>query len=120
MSSVYTVNLHPHTITAEEIKEMNPKGIIFSGGPNSVYDEDALHCDEKIFELGLPIFGICYGMQFMTQHFGGKVERANHREYGKAVLKVENESKLYANLPEEQIVWMSHGDLVTGVPEGFE
>lgn len=58
-------------------------------------------------------------MQLMTQHFGGKVERANHREYGKAVLKVENESKLYANLPEEQVVWMSHGDLVTGLPEGF-
>ncbi|PFL24122.1 glutamine-hydrolyzing GMP synthase [Bacillus cereus] len=111
--------LHPHTITAEEIKAMNPKGIIFSGGPNSVYGEGALHCDEKIFELGLPIFGICYGMQLMTQHFGGKVERANHREYGKAVLKVENESKLYANLPEEQVVWMSHGDLVTGLPEGF-
>ncbi len=111
--------LHPHTITAEEIKAMNPKGIIFSGGPNSVYGEGALHCDEKIFELGLPIFGICYGMQLMTQHFGGKVERANHREYGKAVLKVENESKLYANLPEEQVVWMSHGDLVTDLPEGF-
>ena len=58
-------------------------------------------------------------MQLMTQKFGGKVERANHREYGKAVLKVENESKLYANLPEEQVVWMSHGDLVTGLPEGF-
>ncbi|MFP5015268.1 MULTISPECIES: glutamine-hydrolyzing GMP synthase [Bacillus cereus group] len=111
--------LHPHTITAEEIKEINPKGIIFSGGPNSVYGEGALHCDEKIFDLGLPIFGICYGMQLMTQKFGGKVERANHREYGKAVLKVENESKLYANLPEEQVVWMSHGDLVTGLPEGF-
>ena len=62
----------------------------------SVYDENALHCDEEIFELGIPILGICYGMQLMTQHFGGKVERANHREYGKAVIKVENESKLYA------------------------
>ena len=69
-----TVNLHPHTITAEEIKQMNPKGIIFSGGPNSVYDEKAFRCDEAIFDLGLPIIGICYGMQLMTLHFGGKVE----------------------------------------------
>ena len=68
--------LHPHTITAEEIKKMNPKGIIFSGGPNSVYDENAFRCDEAIFEMGLPILGICYGMQLMTQHFNGKVEKA--------------------------------------------
>ena len=66
--------LHPHTITAEEIKKLNPAGIIFSGGPNSVYDETAFRCDEAIFELGLPIFGICYGMQLMTQYYGGKVE----------------------------------------------
>jgi GMP synthase (glutamine-hydrolysing) len=111
--------LHPHTITAEEIKEMNPSGIIFSGGPNSVYGENAFGCDERIFELGLPIFGICYGMQLMTMHFGGKVERAKHREYGKAVLTLEHESKLFAGLPNEQTVWMSHGDLVTEAPEGF-
>jgi GMP synthase (glutamine-hydrolysing) len=111
--------LHPHTLTAEDIKKMNPKGIIFSGGPNSVYGDKAFHCDPAIFDLGLPVLGICYGMQLMTHHFGGKVERAEHREYGKAVLKVENESKLYNSLPEEQVVWMSHGDLVTGLPEGF-
>lgn len=111
--------LHPHTLTAEEIKKMNPKGIIFSGGPNSVYGDKAFHCDEAIFELGLPILGVCYGMQLMTKHLGGKVERAEHREYGKAVLEVQNESKLYSNLPSEQVVWMSHGDLVTGLPEGF-
>lgn len=111
--------LHPHTITAAEIKKMNPKGIIFSGGPKSVYGDKVFHCDPAIFDLGLPVFGICYGMQLMTHHFGGKVERAEHREYGKAVLKVENESKLYNGLPEEQVVWMSHGDLVTGLPEGF-
>lgn len=111
--------LHPHTITAEEIKEMNPKGIIFSGGPNSVYGDGAFHCDEKIFELGLPIFGICYGMQLMTMHFGGKVEKAKHREYGKAILKLENQSKLFADLPEEQTVWMSHGDLVVEAPQDF-
>ncbi|MFX3624864.1 MAG: glutamine-hydrolyzing GMP synthase [Ectobacillus sp.] len=111
--------LHPHTLTAEEIKKMNPKGIIFSGGPNSVYDDNAFRCDPAIFDLGLPVLGICYGMQLMTHHFGGKVERAEHREYGKAVVNVENESKLYSGLPKEQVVWMSHGDLVTGLPEGF-
>ncbi|KAB2329410.1 glutamine-hydrolyzing GMP synthase [Cytobacillus depressus] len=111
--------LHPHTITAEEIKEMNPKGIIFSGGPNSVYEEGAFRCDEAIFELGLPIFGICYGMQLMTMHFGGKVEKAKNREYGKAELKIENQSKLFADLPSVQTVWMSHGDLVVEAPQGF-
>ncbi|MGE6260539.1 glutamine-hydrolyzing GMP synthase [Heyndrickxia sporothermodurans] len=111
--------LHPHTITVEEIKKMNPKGIIFSGGPNSVYDENAFHCDETIFELGIPVFGICYGMQLMTKHFGGKVEPAKHREYGKAKITIQNDSKLFEKLPKEQIVWMSHGDLVTATPEGF-
>ncbi|MEH6947470.1 glutamine-hydrolyzing GMP synthase [Bacillus sp. JJ634] len=112
--------LHPHTITAEEIKKLNPAGIIFSGGPNSVYDESAFRCDEAIFELGLPIFGICYGMQLMTQYYGGKVEPAQHREYGKAILNVQNDSALFANLPKEQTVWMSHGDLVVETPEGFQ
>jgi GMP synthase (glutamine-hydrolysing) len=111
--------LHPHTITAEEIKKLNPKGIIFSGGPNSVYDENSFRCDESIFEMGLPILGICYGMQLMTMHFGGKVEKAKQREYGKAVLNIQNESKLFHELPNEQIVWMSHGDLVVEAPEGF-
>lgn len=111
--------LHPHTITAAEIKEMNPKGIIFSGGPNSVYDEGAFRCDEEIFELGLPILGICYGMQLMTMHFGGKVEKAKNREYGKALLTLHNQNALFQGTPEEQIVWMSHGDLVTMSPPGF-
>ncbi|WP_026673383.1 glutamine-hydrolyzing GMP synthase [Alkalihalobacterium bogoriense] len=111
--------LHPNTITAEEIKEMNPTGIIFSGGPNSAYVEGAPKCDEEIYELGIPILGICYGMQLMTQHFGGKVEAAEHREYGKANIKIENQSKLYKGLPIEQPVWMSHGDLIVAPPEGF-
>lgn len=111
--------LHPHTITAEEIKKMNPKGIIFSGGPNSVYDENAFHCDEAIFDLGLPVLGICYGMQLMTKHLNGKVESASTREYGKASITVQNESSLLAKLPKEQVVWMSHGDLVVEAPEGF-
>ncbi|NGP45767.1 glutamine-hydrolyzing GMP synthase [Bacillaceae bacterium SIJ1] len=111
--------LHSHKMAVEEIKDMNPKGIIFSGGPNSVYEEGAFRCDPAIFELGIPIFGICYGMQLMTHHFGGKVERAGRREYGKAMLKVENASPLYHGLPEEQYVWMSHSDLVMATPEGF-
>ncbi|MEK5393586.1 glutamine-hydrolyzing GMP synthase [Margalitia sp. FSL K6-0131] len=111
--------LHPHTLTADQIKAMNPKGIIFSGGPNSVYDENAFHCDEAIFDLGIPVLGICYGMQLMTQHFGGKVEPAQHREYGKAKIEIKSPSKLFENLPDEQVVWMSHGDLVTATPDGF-
>jgi GMP synthase (glutamine-hydrolysing) len=111
--------LHPHTITAEEIRKLNPKGIIFSGGPNSVYDENSFRCDEEIFELGLPILGICYGMQLMTVHFEGRVEKAKHREYGKAVTNIEHQTKLFKDLPESQTVWMSHGDLVVEVPPGF-
>jgi GMP synthase (glutamine-hydrolysing) len=111
--------LHPHTITAEEIKKMNPKGIILSGGPNSVYGENSFRCDEEIFELGIPVLGICYGMQLMTMHFGGVVEKASHREYGKALATVSNQSALYQDIPEQQVVWMSHGDLVVSEPEDF-
>ncbi len=111
--------LHDHEISMAEIKKMNPKGIILSGGPNSVYGENAFDCDDEIFNLGIPVLGICYGMQLMTHKLGGKVEKANHREYGKATINVSNQSKLYKGLPEEQVVWMSHGDLVTNTPEGF-
>lgn len=112
--------LHPHTVTAEEIKDMNATGIIFSGGPNSVYDKDAFSIDEAIFEMGLPILGICYGMQLMALHLKGNVEKSQNREYGKAELKLTKESKIFKDLPEEQIVWMSHGDLVTAAPPGFD
>lgn len=111
--------LHPHTIRADEIRALNAKGIIFSGGPNSVYDEQAFRCDPAIFELGLPILGICYGMQLMAHHLGGKVEKASHREYGKALIQVKHDSLLFHGLPDEQVVWMSHGDLVTALPDGF-
>lgn len=111
--------LHPHTITAEEIRKMDPKGIILSGGPNSVYDENSFRCDEGIFEMGLPILGICYGMQLMTVRFGGKVEKAMQREYGKATMTIQRQSALFQGLPDEQVVWMSHGDLVIEAPEGF-
>ncbi|TWW10748.1 GMP synthase [glutamine-hydrolyzing] [Dellaglioa algida] len=110
-----------HKISAAEIKEIAPKGIIFSGGPNSVYDEDAFRIDPEIFELGIPILGICYGMQLMAYCMpGGKVENANNKEYGKAVIEVTDpEATLFKGLPTEQTVWMSHGDLVTEVPDGF-
>lgn len=112
--------LHPHTITADEIKAMNAKGIILSGGPNSVYGENAFKCDEQLFDLGIPVFGICYGMQLMTVQFGGNVERAKEREYGKATLQLKEDSALFKGLPQEQVVWMSHGDLVQKAPEGFK
>ncbi|MTD32026.1 glutamine-hydrolyzing GMP synthase [Planomicrobium sp. YIM 101495] len=112
--------LHPHTITAQEVTDMNAVGIIFSGGPNSVYDAGAFSVDEAIFDLGLPIFGICYGMQLMALKLGGGVEKAKNREYGKAELKLLKESGIFRELPTEQIVWMSHGDLVTATPPGFE
>ncbi|KYG29110.1 glutamine-hydrolyzing GMP synthase [Alkalihalobacillus trypoxylicola] len=111
--------LHSNKITAEELKSMNLKGIIFSGGPNSAYVDGAPKCDPAIFDLDVPILGICYGMQLMTQHFGGNVEAADHREYGKANIKIENQSKLFQGLPIEQSVWMSHGDLIVAPPEGF-
>ncbi|KRN07556.1 GMP synthase [Liquorilactobacillus sucicola DSM 21376 = JCM 15457] len=111
-----------HKITAAEIKKMAPKGIIFSGGPNSVYDGKAFHVDPEIFKLGIPILGICYGMQLMaTELSGGKVERATNKEYGKAVIEVtDSKAVLFHDLPQKQTVWMSHGDLVTQVPDGFK
>ncbi|WP_188206176.1 glutamine-hydrolyzing GMP synthase [Alkalibacillus aidingensis] len=111
--------LHSNRITAKELQEMNPKGIILSGGPGSVYDEDAKHMDQGIYDLGIPILGICYGMQLMAKQLGGEVKKASHREYGKATIDVTNRSSLFQTLPEEQVVWMSHGDLVTESPNGF-
>ncbi|MFS1076189.1 glutamine-hydrolyzing GMP synthase [Enterococcus faecium] len=110
-----------HHITAEEVKAMNPKGIILSGGPNSVYDENAFGIDPEIFNLGIPVLGICYGMQLITYKLGGSVEPAKNREYGKALLEVtSDQAVLFKETPKQQTVWMSHGDLVTKVPEGFE
>lgn len=110
-----------HKLTAAQIKEMDPKGIILSGGPNSVYDEDAFKVDPEIFNLGIPVLGICYGMQLMSNELGGKVESAENKEYGKADIHVNDENAvLFHGLPQDQSVWMSHGDLVTKAPEGFE
>ncbi|KAF0506897.1 glutamine-hydrolyzing GMP synthase [Pediococcus pentosaceus] len=110
-----------HKVTAEEIKKINPKGIIFSGGPNSVYDKDAFRIDPEIYKLGIPILGICYGMQLMTYNLGGRVEPADNREYGHADIDVtDNQAVMFKELPAKQTVWMSHGDLVREVPEGFK
>lgn len=111
--------LHDHEISIEEIKKMNPKGIILSGGPNSVYEEGSFTVDPEIFNLGVPVLGICYGMQLMTKLLGGSVERANEREYGKAIINAQTHS-LFTKLPEEQTVWMSHSDKVITIPQGFE
>ena len=110
-----------HRITADEVKAINPKGIILSGGPNSVYEEGAFGIDEEILNLGIPVLGICYGMQLLTDKLGGKVEPAQNKEYGKAELNVTHaQADLFAATPKEQIVWMSHGDLVTQAPTDFE
>ncbi|ANK60214.1 glutamine-hydrolyzing GMP synthase [Loigolactobacillus backii] len=111
-----------HKLTAAEIKAMAPKGIIFSGGPNSVYDKDAFRVDPEIFNLGIPVLGICYGMQLMADILpGGDVEPANNREYGRADIQVTDPTAvLFKDLPTDQYVWMSHGDLVTKVPDGFK
>ncbi|MGX7012971.1 glutamine-hydrolyzing GMP synthase [Vagococcus silagei] len=108
-----------HKISAEEIKKMAPKGIILSGGPNSVYDESSFSIDPEIFNLGIPVLGICYGMQLMTHKLGGTVKTADHSEYGKAMIDVQGESDLLAGLPTHHQVWMSHGDLVEEVPTDF-
>ncbi|SEU05615.1 GMP synthase (glutamine-hydrolysing) [Salinibacillus kushneri] len=111
--------LHSHRLTADEIKQMNPKGIILSGGPNSVYAEDSFRCDPEIFNMDIPVLGICYGMQLMVHHFGGNVERADDREYGKAEIQVNHENAMFNRLPHEQVVWMSHSDKVINAPDGF-
>ncbi|WP_283812374.1 glutamine-hydrolyzing GMP synthase [Lentilactobacillus laojiaonis] len=113
--------LKSHKMSVDEIKKLNPKGIIFSGGPNSVYGKDAFKVDPEIFKLGIPILGICYGMQLMTYDLGGQVKKAENSEYGHADIEVTTDNaRLFKGLPKKQSVWMSHGDLVTEVPAGFE
>lgn len=111
--------LRSHKITADEIKQINPKGIILSGGPHSVYDENSFTCDREIFNLDIPILGICYGMQIMALHFGGNVSKATNREYGKALIELADNPILFNNTPNSQKVWMSHGDKVIEAPESF-
>jgi len=108
-----------HDITAERLREHNPRGIILSGGPSSVYAEDAPRCDPAIFDIGVPVLGICYGMQLACQSLGGDVKNATTREYGRARLTIDTPGELLAGLPAETDVWMSHGDQVTGVSDDW-
>src|SRR5579863_9417798 len=109
----------PCTASVEEIRAQEPVGIVLSGGPSSVYDKDAPVCDPKTLELGVPVLGICYGMQWLAHSLGGKVEPAARREYGRAQLDIERDSKLFAGVPTQLSVWNSHGDHVVGLPKGF-
>ncbi|MTI54382.1 MAG: glutamine-hydrolyzing GMP synthase [Geosporobacter ferrireducens] len=103
----------------EKIKEMNPKGIIFTGGPASVYAEDAPKCDRELFELGVPVLGICYGGQLMAQMFGGKVNRAASREYGRVALHINDNEGIFKGISDNTRCWMSHTDFIEIAPEGF-
>lgn len=109
-----------YRITPEEIRKMNPRGIILSGGPRSVYSDYAPQCDPEIWELGIPILGVCYGMQLMVNELGGKVTQADRGEYGKASLLIDEPTHLLTNVENGVIMWMSHGDSVTTMPPGFE
>ncbi len=117
--SVYC-EIHPFNYTLEQIKEFNPRGIILSGGPSSVYDRDAPQCSKELFELNIPILGICYGMQFMSNCLGGKVEYSSKREYGRAHIEIVKGNSLFDGIETEKLpVWMSHGDKVCSIPDGF-
>lgn len=108
----------PYYTSAEAIRAENPKGIILSGGPASVYSAHAPKCDPAIFELGIPVLGICYGLQLMIHTLGGEITRGHAREYGKAMLKIVKSGNLFLGLDGEIQVWMSHGDKVAKMPAG--
>ena len=112
----------PHGITADEVAARQPAGIVLSGGPSSVYEEGAPSLDPGVLELGVPVLGICYGFQVMAQQLGGTVARTGAREYGSTAVRVASGagSPLLAGQPDEQTVWMSHGDSVTAAPDGFD
>ncbi|SNB45741.1 glutamine-hydrolyzing GMP synthase [Geobacter sp. DSM 9736] len=117
--SVYC-EIHPYNLPFSRIQEFQPKGIILSGGPSSVYDEDAPHSDVRIFDLNVPVLGICYGMQLMTHQLGGKVERSKKREYGRSLMTVDDSKDLFVGFEGKAEVWMSHGDRIESLPSGFQ
>ncbi|MGZ4825306.1 MAG: glutamine-hydrolyzing GMP synthase [Terriglobales bacterium] len=116
--NVFSVVL-PFNAGLEEIRSYSPVGLVLSGGPCSVYDEGAPHADKRIFDLGVPVLGICYGLQFMVHALGGKVHPAEKREYGHAKVEVQDGSRLFMRLPKVLAVWMSHGDEAVELPAGF-
>lgn len=117
-NNVYSEVL-PYDTPIEKIREKNPKGIIFTGGPASVYEEDAPCCDKEIFNLGIPILGICYGMQLMSQTLGGNVKKGTKKEYGETEVNLDNSSLLFSGFNKTNICLMSHTDLVDKLPDGF-
>ncbi len=119
-SNIYC-ELLPFNSSSKSIADLKPKGIIFSGGPASVYAKDSPKPDEKVFELGIPILGICYGHQVIVDHYKGKIKRVNNREYGNALLKIKDNKVLFNNIEQKAIkCWMSHSDAAEVLPEGFE
>lgn len=114
--------IHPYDIPVERVKSLSPKGIIFSGGPASVYEKQAPHCDPGLLKMGIPVLGICYGMQLIAQLLGGEVTHSKRREYGKAKLTLDRGGELFRGLGKkgsQWVVWMSHGDHVKTLPRGF-
>jgi len=117
-TEVYSLVLG-YTTTAQQLAQLAPKGIILSGGPSSVYEDGAPRCDPAIWDLGIPVLGVCYGMQLMVQQLGGSVVAAGRAEYGKAPLYLDDPTDLLTNVGEGSTMWMSHGDSVSSLPEGF-
>lgn len=112
--------IYPYTITVDKIKALNPTGIILTGGPNSVYGENAPTLDTQIFDSGIPILGICYGAQLLALHFGGKVSKADIREYGVTEISLSKECVLFNNIEEKQKCLMSHTDYISELPDNFK
>ena len=110
----------PCTAPVEEIRGMEPAGVVLSGGPSSVYDAEAPVCDPRVLELGVPVLGICYGLQWIAHTLGGTVEKAERREYGRAKLEILNGSELFRGFPRQMNIWNSHGDHVVTLPQGFK
>jgi len=118
-NNVYS-EIVPGNVPWEEIEERDPRALVLSGGPSSVFESDSPRPDPRVYECGKPILGICYGMQLLVQHLGGTVTPASRHEYGKADIETRSSSKLFHDLPAEMPVWMSHGDHIEAVPAGFE
>ncbi|MBQ9984168.1 MAG: glutamine-hydrolyzing GMP synthase [Lachnospiraceae bacterium] len=112
--------IHPHTLSLEQIQKMNPRGIIFTGGPNSVYEDASPRCEKALLEMGIPILGICYGSQLMSYMLAGEVATAPVSEYGKTEVDIDTNSVLFENVSEKTICWMSHTDYIAKAPEGFK
>ena len=112
--------VYPYNTSIEKIKALNPVGIIFTGGPNSVYETNAPKCDPEIFELNVPILGICYGIHMMAYSLGGKVASSDNREYGKTETALNISSALFSGFEKNTTTWMSHTDYIETLPQGFE